>query len=106
MTTVGADGIVEFNFYRPDVAGVRIVGDFDGRRDGGITMTSQGGGWWRASAALAAGEYRFRYLADGAAYADFASHGVRAGEAGWESILFVPQRNVSTRQKQLAKMVA
>ena len=74
---------------------MRIVGDFDGTADvepcGGVVAMSGGSdGWWRATLALAAGEYRFRYVADGVWYADYASNGIETSKLGLNSILVVP----------------
>jgi len=95
MTSIAKDGRIEFWFFRRDVNDVRIVGDFDGTADGepcgGVVAMSGGSdGWWRATLALAAGEYRFRYVADGVWYADYASNGIETSKLGLNSILVVP----------------
>ena len=81
MTSVGKDGAVEFEFYRRGVSQVSVVGDFANNwRGGQLPMTGDGDGWWRLCAMLRAGEYRFRYLADGQWYTDYASNGIEVGE--------------------------
>jgi 1,4-alpha-glucan branching enzyme len=93
MTTVKADGSVEFRFYRPQAAKVSVVGEFNSWIDGLNPMTPQGDGWWSASTKLKPGEYRFRYVADGVWYTDYASHGIEAGPNGWNAVLVVaPKR--------------
>ena len=54
-------------------------------------MHSDGNGWWLARVELDAGEYRFRYVADGTWYTDFAAHGVEITQLGWNSVLVVPE---------------
>ncbi len=105
MTSVG-EGIVEFWFFRRDVNNVRIVGDFSGFSDGGVAMTGGADGWWRATVALGAGEYRFRYVADGTPFADYASNGIEVSKTGINSILVVPESSGRAALTPVAKMVA
>ena len=67
MTSLRSDGSVEFRFYRPQATDVKVSGDFNGWSHdvGAVRMRKLEGGWWAAEAKLDAGEYRFRYLADG-----------------------------------------
>ena len=114
MTSIGKDGSVEFWFFRRDVNGVRIVGDFDasdrgaGRAvvAGDVAMTAGPDGWWRAKVALAAGEYRFRYVADGVWYADYASNGIEVSKLGLNTVLVVPAMSGSAPHNDAARMVA
>jgi hypothetical protein len=106
MTSINEDGLVEFWFFRREVGGVRVVGDFDPSGDGGIAMTGGPDGWWRAKVALGAGEYRFRYVADGTWYADYASNGVEVTRLGVQSILVVPERRDRAAETNAARMVA
>ena len=89
MTTVGLNGLVEFRFFRPNVTGVKLAGDFTGwvPQD---EMRSDSPGWWKLDLRLAPGEYRFRYVADGQWYTDFAANGVESSETGWNSVRVVP----------------
>ena len=105
MTSVG-EGIVEFWFFRRDVSDVRIVGDFAAPLDAGVAMTGGGDGWWRATLALGAGEYRFRYVADGAAFADYASNGIEVSKNGIRSVLVVPKARGHAALTPPARMVA
>jgi 1,4-alpha-glucan branching enzyme len=103
MTILGDDGRVEFRFFRPGVREVRIVGDFNG---GSTTLAmeldgeSDGPGWWSARATFSGGEYRFRYVADGTWYTDFASNGVEAAKHGYDSILIIPMKRAKENSAQ------
>ena len=106
MTSITTDGVVEFSFFRRDVSGVRVVGDFGASQDGGVVMTGGGDGWWRARVTLGAGEYRFRYIADGTWYADYASNGIEISKAGLNSVLVVPGRTAPAEPVGVAGTVA
>jgi 1,4-alpha-glucan branching enzyme len=90
MTAISRDGKVEFRFFRPDASHVNVAGDFNGWKEQGMSMRPDGEGWWVAVAELPPGEYRFRYLADGRWFTDFAANGVEASPAGWNGVLVVP----------------
>lgn len=92
MTSILPDGSIEFRFYRPGANGVHVAGTFNGWHQGETPMQSAGDGWWAVALPLAAGEYRFRYIADGRWFTDFAANGVESGKGGWNSILRVPSR--------------
>jgi hypothetical protein len=47
-------------------------------------------GYWIARMRLPAGEFKFRYCADGEWFTDFAAFGVEPGRFGLDSILRVP----------------
>jgi 1,4-alpha-glucan branching enzyme len=89
MTSLGKDGSVEFRFFRPDAAGVSLAADFN-EWSPRLPMRRDGHGWWTLDLQLEPGEYRFRYVADGQWYTDFASNGVEVGKHGWNSVLVVP----------------
>jgi hypothetical protein len=91
MTRRTSNGLIEFRFCRPGVSLASVVGDWSGSEGGSLMMQWEGSGWWKATARLPAGEYRFRYLADGQWFTDFASHGVEPHEPGWDSLLVVPE---------------
>ena len=97
MVSIREDGRVEFKFYRPGASEVRIAGDFD-RWAGNLEMRSAGKGWWIFDAELPAGEYRFRYRADGAWYTDYAAFGVELSRQGWNSVLIVPEVEIAVQQ--------
>lgn len=65
---------MEFWFFRRGVRDVRVVGDFGASGHGEVSMSGGPDGWWRANVALAAGTYRFRYVADGVWYTNYASN--------------------------------
>lgn len=105
MTSIGQNGTVEFRFYRPDAREVSLAGDFNGWGQP-LGMTPDGNGWWVARVPFGPGEYRFRYLADGVWYTDFAANGVELNEFGWDSLLFVPERAARTTGQIPALLVA
>ena len=98
MTTVQQDGFVEFWFYRPNAANVVVAGDFTGWAEKPMPMTSAGNGWWTAKARLNGGDYRFRYIADGDWYTDYAAFGVELSRQGWNSVLIVPEVEIAVQQ--------
>ena len=100
MTSYGIDGTVEFLFYRPHAAAVQLAGDFSSWSASAISMRNSGDGWWSVSLNLKPGEYRFRYIADGHWFTDFASHGIEACPFGFNSVLVVPVKQVSLSLNQ------
>ena len=106
MTSVSKDGSVEFWFYRKGASAVRVVGDFPGWRGGNMEMAGGPDGWWHLNTTLGAGEYRFRYAADGDWYPDYASNGIEVGEAGVSSVLVVPEPAHARSRAGAAKLVA
>jgi 1,4-alpha-glucan branching enzyme len=94
MTSILNEGLVEFRFFRPAAREVRLAADFCKWADKAITMQPAGGGWWTARLKLQAGEYRFRYIADGTWFTDFASHGIEVTRQGWNSVLVVPGKQM------------
>jgi 1,4-alpha-glucan branching enzyme len=105
MTRVSKTGQVEFRFFRPGARVVKVAGEFTQWDGEPLLMRPEGDGWWSAVAAIGAGEYRFRYIADGKWYTDFAANGVEATRFGWNSVLVVPDR-ASDEQNNPAKLVA
>ena len=95
MTSNGRDGTVEFRFFRPQAAGVKLAGDFSAWTANAISMRNSGDGWWSVGLKLNPGEYRFRYIADGQWFTDFAAHGIETCPNGWNSVLVVPTRQVA-----------
>jgi 1,4-alpha-glucan branching enzyme len=89
MTNLGNDGSVEFRFFRAGARHVSLAGDFNQWAEQ-LPMRRDGEGWWVIELKLAPGDYRFRYVADGTWYTDFASNGVEATKTGWNSMLVVP----------------
>jgi 1,4-alpha-glucan branching enzyme len=89
---------VEFVFYRPQAAQVHLVGDFNGWRHSELPMSSRRDGYWCAKMKLPAGEFRFRYCADGEWFADYAAFGVEPGPFGMDSILRVPTATLQVEE--------
>jgi 1,4-alpha-glucan branching enzyme len=94
MVTIVENGSAEFRFYRPNVSKVFVVGDFNDWRTDQIRMTRQADGNWITRLPLPAGDYKFRYIADGLWYTDFAASGVEPGDFGLDSLLRVPPRQI------------
>ena len=69
-------------------------------------MTPAGNGWWTAEAQFEPGDYRFKYVADGGWYRDYASNGIEACKSGANSILVVLEGRAHTKQNMAARMVA
>jgi 1,4-alpha-glucan branching enzyme len=108
MTSVTGDGFVEFRFYRPRATRVSVVGEFNSWIDSVTPMKPDGDGWWIASAKLSPGEYRFRYVADGQWFTDYASHGIEAGPNGWNAVLVVnsPRVKFAIEDEEEVEMAA
>ena len=92
----------EFRFYRPDAANVYLVGDFNDWRQGQLAMTRRGDGDWVAKVRLSAGEFKFRYCADGQWFTDYAAFGVQPGRFGMDSIVRVVQQPLTVMKRVLA----
>ena len=90
MTSYTNSGSIEFKFFRPQARSVRVMGDFNGWAQPGLALEPLGDGWWSASVCFNPGDYRFRYLADGIWYTDFASNGIELTKYGYNSLLVVP----------------
>ena len=86
MVTVQGDW-VEFRFFRPQAQNVHLAGDFNGWRAGELPMILEDGGHWLAQMRLPAGEFKFRYCADGEWYTDYAAFGVEPGRFGLDSVV-------------------
>jgi 1,4-alpha-glucan branching enzyme len=86
-----------FRFFRPQAREVYLAGTFNHWRPNELRMTSTGDDWWRAGLMLPAGEHRFRYVADGQWFTDYAAFGIHYGPLGPDSVLLVPQGNVNDK---------
>lgn len=106
MVTIHENGYTEFRFYRPNAAKVFLSGDFNEWRTDHLKMVNQGNGQWSIKLALPAGSYKFRYLADGLWYTDYAGFGVEPGRFGFDSLLLVPQRKLNFPQAQEQQQAA
>ena len=86
MVTVDSEW-VEFSFFRPNARHVFLAGEFNQWRQRELPMLRGEAGYWTARLRLPAGEFRFRYCADGEWFADFAAFGVEPGRFGLDSIV-------------------
>jgi len=84
------EGWVEFSFYRPQAKNVFLVGEFNEWRSQDLRMAQSSEGYWQAKMHLPAGEFKFRYRADGEWFADYAAFGVEPSRFGLDSIVRVP----------------
>ena len=85
------EGLVEFLFYRPGAQTVHLSGDFNDWRENELPMRYVGEGYWLAQMRLPAGEFRFRYCADGTWFTDYAAFGLEPGRFGLDSVVRVPE---------------
>lgn len=85
-------GSVEFRFFRPEASQVHLAGDFNDWQESNLPMTSIGDGYWTAEVSLPAGEFKFRYCADGEWFTDYAAFGVEPGRFGMDSVVRVPHK--------------
>jgi 1,4-alpha-glucan branching enzyme len=97
MVTVRSDS-VEFEFFRPEAAHVLLAGDFNDWQ-GNLAMVPDGRGYWKARVPLPAGEFKFRYCADGQWFTDYAAFGVEPGRFGLDSIVRVPQQKLRMAER-------
>jgi 1,4-alpha-glucan branching enzyme len=93
MVTV-KENLAAFCFFRPQATRVYIVGDFNGWRDSELPMTRQNDGTWVASVSLPAGDFKFRYRADGEWFVDYAAFGIECGDFGMDSIVRIAPQPV------------
>jgi 1,4-alpha-glucan branching enzyme len=89
VTTEGQTA--RFRFLRPHARSVMLAGDFNGWQTHQIPMRRTPDGWWEATLRLAPGSHRFRYLADGEWFIDYAGFGVEHGPFGLDGIVRVAQ---------------
>jgi 1,4-alpha-glucan branching enzyme len=80
---------VQFRFYRPAAKAVHLAGEFNAWRVDQLKMVPEGNGYWLAVLRLPPGSYRFRYLADGQWYTDYAAFGIEYGPNGPEGVVRV-----------------
>ena len=83
---------VEFRFFRPQAKYVHLAGDFNNWRRNELQMTRTDDGYWIAKLKVPAGEFKFRYCADGIWFTDYAAFGVEPGQFGMDSVVRVPQQ--------------
>lgn len=87
------DNAVEFLFFRPNAQNVHLAGDFNDWQHN-LPMERSNDGYWSACIDLPAGEFKFKYCADGEWFTDYAAFGVEPGQFGMDSIVRVPHRTL------------
>lgn len=102
MTIITDDDYVQFSFFRPGASKVFLTGDFNDWRVDQLPMVRQEDGHWLLRLRLQAGDYKFRYVADGLWYTDFAAFGVEPGRFGMDSIVRVTPRRLRVQPSQPA----
>jgi 1,4-alpha-glucan branching enzyme len=102
MVTIEGEWI-EFKFFRPQARQVHLAGDFNNWRHGELPMSQLDAGYWVARLRLPAGEFRFRYCADGEWFTDYAAFGVEPGRFGLDSILRIPHKSLQMPVKPAAE---
>ncbi len=105
MVTI-REGWVEFSFFRPQAQRVHLAGDFNHWREGELPMVRAANGYWTAKMRLPAGEFKFRYCADGQWFTDYAAFGVEPGRYGMDSIVRVPQPSFRVVQSKVNSTAA
>jgi 1,4-alpha-glucan branching enzyme len=93
VTVIGS--YAQFRFFRPQASRVYLAGDFNGWKAGDLQMVHSDDGNWIAVMRLPAGNYKFRYWADGQWFCDYAAFGVEPGPYGMDSIVHVPLAEAS-----------
>lgn len=100
------NGFVEFLFFRPQAQQVHLAGDFNDWRNGDLPMQRTEEGYWSATMKLPAGEFKFKYCADGQWFTDYAAFGVEPGRFGLDSVVRVPQPPLKVAQASEKQEVA
>jgi 1,4-alpha-glucan branching enzyme len=100
------NGVVEFNFFRPDAKAVYLAGDFNHWRADQVRMTRKSDGYWHAKMHLPSGVYKFRYCADGVWYTDYAAFGVEPGQFGLDSVVSVRAPKLRVKTHAAGELVA
>ena len=79
--------IAEFSFFRPQAKMVYLVGDFNGWKADQLPLVRGADGCWRGLVRLPKGDFRFRYVADGQWFVDYAAFGLWQGPFGPDSVV-------------------
>ena len=93
----------EFLFYRPAAGQVFLAGDFNGWRPSQLPMTRNSEGYWTAVLCPPAGSYKFRYIADGRWFCDFAASGIEPGPFGPDAVVRIPPASEMGRLSALRR---
>ncbi len=105
MVKVEGDWVI-FSFYRPQAARVHLAGDFNDWRSRELPMVRAADGYWTARLRLPAGDFKFRYCADGEWFTDYAAFGVEPGRFGLDSIVRVPVKTIRIAPAETQTQVA
>jgi 1,4-alpha-glucan branching enzyme len=105
MVNINGDW-AEFRFYRPDASSVYLVGDFNDWQEDSLAMVQRSDGDWVAKVRLGAGEFKFRYCADGQWFTDYAAFGVEPGRFGMDSVVRVAPKPRKTVKRVPATYIA
>lgn len=87
--------VAEFRFFRPSARQVYLAGDFNSWRPNQLAMKRTASGYWVAQVHLPPGTFKFRYLADGEWFADYAAFGIEHGLFGFDGVVRVPRQPVA-----------
>jgi 1,4-alpha-glucan branching enzyme len=98
VTTHGST--VEFRFFKPVAREVFLVGDFMDWQERRCPMHLNRKGEWTARIELPPGEHRFRYLADGQWFTDYAAFGLEMGPFGFDSLVRVREAHPHHAQRR------
>lgn len=99
------DGVVEFRFFRPGARRVHLVGDFNKWDLSATMMFREPDGNWVRCLRLERGTYRFKYLADGEWFPDYAAFGVEWGPLGVNSVAVIDEAVSSSGRNDLKPAV-
>ncbi len=88
------DDWVQFAFYRPQADRVFLAGEFNEWHASELPMAKTSDGRWVAKIRLPAGDFKFRYCADGEWFADYAAFGVAPGPFGLDSVVRVAAKPI------------
>lgn len=100
MVTQMQDGTVMFRFLRPRACSVTLAGEFNDWNEASLVMNKNADGWWSYCLKLKPGCYRFRYLADGIWYTDYAAFGLDPGPFGMNSVIKVDPPQVTETEPE------
>lgn len=83
----------EFRFSRPEAKHVDLIGDFNQWHEGQLKMIRDQKGFWKGSVRFPTGKFKFRYIADGQVFLDYAAFGLAPGLCGLDSVVLVGPAN-------------
>ncbi len=99
MVEVDSTGKTTFTFRHAGDGPVHVVGDFCRWHTDHLPMRRVGPQTWMLMMRLPPGTYRFRYVAGGEWYTDYAAFGVEMNPfKAWDSVLRVPKAKRPVRR--------